>query len=95
MTSDLDEVHELNRPCAFILEAGVVSNPVHTSPLEEGIEQQLYYNAGLHMSLLGPLISSVKPVVFSPPLHTHIYNVVPKVCRGDLSFPVLLSLLSV
>lgn len=64
MTSDLDEVHELNGPllCAdkhtFTLEAGVVSNPVHSSPLEEEIEhQQLYYNAGLHMCLIRLLIS--------------------------------------
>lgn len=95
MTCDLDEVHELNLLCAFILEAGVVSNPVSTSLFEEGTKQQLYYNADLHMTLHRPLISSLKPVVPSPVLHihtrTHTVNIVPKVYRGDLSFPVLLS----
>lgn len=58
---------------AFPLEAGVVSNPVHSSP-EVGIEQhqQLYFDAGLHMSLVRPLISVWKPVVsIHPCTHTH------------------------
>lgn len=47
----------------------MLSNPVHITLLDRGIDvQQLYDNFCLHNSLVGPLIS-VKPVVYTP-VHT-------------------------